>query len=257
MYDPLMKNILANFNQAAEKPKKPAGSPESTNDMLDILKRFTLAESGQHPAVETLDKNQKSVDQLSATFKPKTVKVLGSKTDPKNPMAGKLVGGCEESERNHKPVLEDEVSEDLLSDIKRSLSDYLKHIDDIEKTDADLKKKEKKDRDLKQKELRDSDLLVKRVKEDPTQENPVIQPKPAPLINNTLTDNPEPHFECLKTLECGGKVFEIFGDEQTGFGVRHQGKFSPSRFRSFMEADTALELFAHRMNTTAAYKEER
>lgn len=255
MYDPLMKNILANFDGAATKPTKPAGSPESTNEMLDILKRFTMAESA--PAHESLDKNQKSVNQLSATFKPKTVKVLGSKTDPKNPMAGKLVGGCEESEENFGTMLEDEVSEDLLSDIKRSLTDYLEQIDDMEQIDHDLKKKERCDLDLKKKDQRDRDLFAKKVKEDPTQQNPVIQPKPAPLINNTLTDNPTIMYEALKTMECNGKTFEIYGDEKSGFGVRHNGKFSPSRFKTFMEADTALELFAQRMNKGTSYKEER
>ena len=63
------------------------------NDIYSIVERLRILEEG-------LDKNQKSVNQLSATFKPKTVAVLTAKKDPKNPMAGKLVGGCEESEEN-------------------------------------------------------------------------------------------------------------------------------------------------------------
>jgi ABC-type sulfate/molybdate transport systems ATPase subunit len=62
-------------------------------DIYSIVERLRILEEG-------LNANQKSVNQLSATFKPKTVAVLTAKTDPKNPMGGKLVGGCEESEES-------------------------------------------------------------------------------------------------------------------------------------------------------------
>ena len=71
------------------------------NDINSIVERLRILEEGLTPTSvkHGLNKQQKSVDQLGATFKPKTVAVLTAKTDPKNPMSGKLVGGCEESEK--------------------------------------------------------------------------------------------------------------------------------------------------------------
>ena len=68
------------------------------NDIYSIVERLRILEEG-------LDKNQRSVNQLSATFKPKTVAVLTSPKDPKNPLAGKLVGGAEESVENDQEPL--------------------------------------------------------------------------------------------------------------------------------------------------------
>jgi hypothetical protein len=119
------------------------------NDIYSIVERLRVLEEG-------LDKNQKSVNQLGATFKPKTVAVLTAKQDPKNPMAGKLVGGCEESVAN----------EDVLDKVKKSLADYLSNVADEIKQDTDLKDKKKEDSDLKKKDSTDRDLVAKEVKED-------------------------------------------------------------------------------------------
>jgi hypothetical protein len=119
------------------------------NDIYSIVERLRVLEEG-------LDKNQKSVNQLGATFKPKTVAVLTAKQDPKNPMAGKLVGGCEESVAN----------EDVLDKVKKSLADYLSNVADEIKQDTDLKDKKKEDSDLKKKDSTDRDLVVKDLDED-------------------------------------------------------------------------------------------
>lgn len=286
MYDPLMNDILAKLNsvEKSSTPKRTNANQESGNEMLDILKRFHLAESGDGKLTPVnvkhgLNAQQKSVGQTPANFKPKTTKVLTAPTDPKNPFAGKLVGSSE-SKKNKKSMIDEaEVSEDLLSDIKKSLSDYIKQIDDIEKVDTDLKKKDKKDTDLKKKEKRDRDLVVRKVKEDPTQENPTIQPKPASLTDPTYansgaiqtptidTDSSQGiqpvsetiprSFTSVKTHECNGKVFEVVEDERGGFNIRHNNKISPSRFKTFLEADTALQLFTHRLSSTGDYREER
>lgn len=80
------------------------------NDIYSIVERLRILEEG-------LDKNQKSVNQLSATFKPKTVAVLTAKKDPKNPMAGKLVGGNESVESDEEPLDEAITSEDVLDSL--------------------------------------------------------------------------------------------------------------------------------------------
>lgn len=224
-----MLDILNRFDSVESAPKRAVGSPESANEMLDILQRFTLAESGESTS-ESLDKQQKSVNQLSATFKPKTVKVLQAKTDPKNPMAGKLVGGCEESA----------VKEDVIEKVKKSLSDYLANLENEIKKDSDLLDKKKSDTDLKKKEKKDRDL-IKKVKEDPAQENPVIQEPTPPIINPTYAECSSP----IKTITLeDGCICEIHGDESKGFEIRHKGRSLPSKFGKLDHALTALDIYA-------------
>ena len=183
---------------------------------------------------EGLDKNQKSVNQLGATFKPKTVSVLTSPKDPKNPLAGKMVGGCEESK-------ETEVAEDILDKVKSSLVDYLKSIED-KYTDSNLKDKKHDDTDIKQKDKRDHDLVAKEDSElgaAMSGEIPAEQPAGEPGVSikedgpvNTITN------------ECG--LWEMHGDEHTGFEIRRAGRCLPTRFKNLDEAEMAIEMFAQR-----------
>ena len=183
---------------------------------------------------EGLDKNQKSVNQLGATFKPKTVSVLTSPKDPKNPMAGKMVGGCEESK-------ETAVAEDILDKVKNSLVDYLKSIEDKYK-DSNLKDKKHDDTDIKKKDKRDRDLVAKEDSElgaAMSGEIPAEQPAGEPGVSikedgpvNTITN------------ECG--LWEMHGDEHTGFEIRRAGRCLPTRFKNLDEAEMAIEMFAQR-----------
>ena len=200
------------------------------NDIYSIVERLRLLEEG-------LTNNQKSVNQLGATFKPKTVSVLTSPKDPKNPMAGKLVGGCEESKE-----LGEEASVDVLEKVKQSFADYLKNVADEIKQDTDLKDKKRDDSDIKQKDKRDRDLVAK-VAEDDSElgsalsgEIPAEQPAGEPGVN---VKESAP----VKTVtnECG--LWEMHGDEQTGFEIRHGNRQLPTRFKNLEEAELALEMF--------------
>jgi hypothetical protein len=122
------------------------------NDIYSIVDRLRILEEG-------LDKNQKSVNQLGPTFKPKTVAVLTAKTDPKNPMAGKLVGG-DESAENDKAMLEADMAEDVLEKVKRSFTDFIKHVAE-ESKDTDINKKKREDTDLKSRDQKDRGLRAK------------------------------------------------------------------------------------------------
>jgi len=196
------------------------------NDIYSIVERLRVLEEG-------LNKNQKSVNQLSATFKPKTVAVLTAKTDPKNPMAGKLVGGCEESKELEEAV----ANEDVLDKVKSSFSDYLKSIEDKYK-DSHLKDKAK-DRDIGTKDKTDRDLIAKEDSELGAALSGVIpaeQPAGEPGVSikeDTL----------VKTItnECG--LWEVHGNEKSGFEIRHGNRRLPTRFKNLDEAEMALEMF--------------
>jgi hypothetical protein len=181
------------------------------NDIYSIVERLRVLEEG-------LDKNQRSVNQLSATFKPKTVAVLTAKKDPKNPMAGKLVGGCEEAEELEEAI----TSEDVLDKVKQSFADYLKNIADEIKTDSDLKDKKREDKDIQAKDKTDRDLSPKQVAEHGTN---LPECSPVKIVTN----------------ECGS--WEIYEDEKSGFEIRHGNRRLPSRFKNLEEAELALEMF--------------
>jgi hypothetical protein len=203
------------------------------NDIYTIVERLRMLEEG-------LNANQKSVNQLSATFKPKTVAVLTAKQDPKNPMADKMVGGCEESEE----LDEDAVAEDVLDRVKKSFADYLSNIADEIKTDTDLKDKKQGDTDIKAKDTKDRTLVAKQTEDSElgsalSGEIPAEQPEGEPGVS-IKESTP------IKTItnECG--LWEMHGDEHDGIEIRRAGRCLPTRFKTLGEAELAVEMFAHR-----------
>jgi hypothetical protein len=200
------------------------------NDIYSIVERLRLLEEG-------LDKNQRSVNQLSATFKPKTVAVLTAKTDPKNPMAGKLVGGCEESEE----LDETTVAEDVLDKVKKSFADYLSNIADEIKQDTDLKDKTTTDSDIKEKNKQDRDLITKQNEDTEigaalSGEIPAEQPAGEEGVSMK-------EAAAVKTVtnECG--LWEVHGNEPSGFEIRRGNRCLPTKFKTLDEAEMALEMF--------------
>ena len=219
------------------------------NDIYSIVERLRILEEG-------LDKNQKSVNQLGATFKPKTVAVLTAKTDPKNPLAGKLVGGSESVE-DDRPVLEADMAEDVLDRVKKSFTDFIKQAE--QSIDREVQEKKHEDTDLKKKDKKDRDLVAKQasVTEDPTtQEIPGPTMTSAPTINPTYGESAP-----IKTVTLtDGMICEIHGNERDGFEIRRGARALPTRFKDLTQAEMALEMYRARMrkqNESQDYMEER
>ena len=224
------------------------------NSIYTIVERLRIIEEG-------LTTNQKSVNQLGATFRPKTVAVLTAKTDPKNPMAGKLVGGNESIEDDEEPLEEAVTSEDTLSKVKASFADYLKTVTDEIRQDSDLKDKKHEDSDIKEKSTVDRAFVAKqqKIKEADSEigaafsgEIPAQQPAGEEGVSMKESS-------AVKTItnECG--MFEVHGNEKTGFEIRHGNRRLPTRFKNLDEAEMALEMFAARrrkINDSADYIDE-
>jgi len=213
------------------------------NDIYSIVERLRVLEEG-------LDKNQRSVNQLSATFKPKTVAVLTAKTDPKNPMAGKLVGGAEESAEDDREPVEEAVAteEKLLDKVKNSFKDFIKSVEE-EIKDSDIKEKKKEDTDLKSKDKKDRDLVAKEqpVAEDPTEEEPVTQINPVAAPQTPVKNPTYAESAPVKTVTMeDGNMFEIHGNERDGFEIRREGRCMRSRFENLDHAVMALEMYMAR-----------
>jgi hypothetical protein len=202
------------------------------NDIYTIVERLRILEEG-------LDKNQRSVNQLSATFKPKTVAVLTAKTDPKNPLAGKLVGGSESVEHD-----ETAVAEDVLDKVKKSFADYLSNIADEIKQDTDLKDKTTGDSDIKEKNKQDRDLVAKQNEDTEIGAAlsgviPAEQPAGEPGVSMKET-------VAVKTVANESGLWEVHGDNAKGFEIRHGNRAMKSKFKTIDEAEMALEIFNRR-----------
>ena len=224
------------------------------NDIYTIVERLRVIEEG-------LNTNQRSVNQLGPTFKPKTVAVLTAKTDPKNPLAGKLVGGNESIEDDEEPLEEAVTSEDVLDRVKSSFADYLKTVSDEIRQDSDLKDKKHEDSDIKEKSTVDRALVTKqqKIKEADSEMGAALSgiiPAQQPAGEEGVSIKESGVVKTI-TNECG--LWEVHGNETTGFEIRHGNRRLPTRFRNLDEAEMALEMFAarrRRMNDSADYIDE-
>ena len=211
-------------------------------DIRSILERMTAIEGGLTPVSvkHGLNKQQRSVPQLPALLRPGKISVLGAKTDPQHPMKKFAVGGANESEQPLRSALEEamqEVEEDMLSKVKRDLTQYLDRLERKVKTDRALIDKAK-------------DAVEKRRAEEEIEENDYELTDPSTVhdiedkVDATLGQPQQP----VKVMEISdGVVFEIHGDDANGYEIKHRGKSLPSRFRTADEAGIAIDLFrAHR-----------
>jgi hypothetical protein len=186
------------------------------------------------------------------------VAVLTAKTDPKNPMAGKLVGS-DESVEDDRAVLEADMAEDVLEKVKRSFTDFIKQAE--QSIDKEVQEKKSEDTDLKNKDAKDRGLKAKAndtpVAEDPTtQEIPGTTMTSAPVTNPTYGESAPVKSVTLKD----GMICEIHGNERDGFEIRRGTRSLPTQFKNIEQAEMALEMFRARMqrhDESQDYMEER
>ena len=205
-----------------------------SHDIRSILERLALVEGTTPVNVKHgLNSQQKSVHQLPALFKPHGIKALGAKTDPQHPMHGELVGDSVEPKKPSLGEAMQEVEEDMLSKVKKDLSQYLDQ----------LEKKVKVDRALKDKAL---DAVDRHEVEEDDYEltDPGTVHDVEAQVNTAAAQPQQP----IKVMELDdGAIFEIHGDDSVGYAIHHRGRSLPSRFRTPDEAGIAVDLFrAHR-----------
>jgi hypothetical protein len=199
-----------------------------------------------------LNKQQKSVDQLPALFKPRDISpTLTKKPYQKPPMDGKLVGDSIEPTKSPLEEAMQEVEEDMLSKVKRTFVDYLERLEDNNKIDSHLVRKAKDELDI----ANDPDPENEEIEEDPTQQDLDIVPAQAPVQEPVMAESP------VKTYPMeDGSMLECYGDEKRGFEIRHGKRRLPTRFRNVNDADMAVKIFQKRNNRPQGnqdYLEER
>ena len=207
-----------------------------SHDIRSILERLALVEGTTPVNVKHgLNSQQKSVHQLPALFKPHGIKALGAKTDPQHPMHGELVGDSVEPKKPSLGEAMQEVEEDMLSKVKKDLTQYLDQ----------LEKKVRIDRELKDKAL---DAVDRHEVEEDDYE--LTAPSTVHGIENNVDTQLGDPQQPTKVMELDdGAIFEIHGDDTVGYAIHHRGRSLPSRFRTSDEAGMAVDLFrAHRRN---------
>jgi hypothetical protein len=215
------------------------------NDIYSIMNRLRVLEEG-------LDKNQRKVNQLGATFKPKTVAVLTAKKDPKNPMAGKLVGS-DESAEPEETMLEAEMAEDILAKVEKSFKDFIKQAEEQIK-DSDIKEKNQEDTDLKSKNKNDRGLKNKTdsVSEESNELDSALSgiiPAQQPAGEPGVSIKESVPVKTVALMD--GMTCEIHGNERDGFEIYRGQKKLPSRFKDIAQAEMAVEMYMARKKKAA------
>lgn len=211
-----------------------------SSDIRSILAKLSALEEAQITPVGVkhgLNKQQKSVHQLPALFKPQGIKALGAKKDPTHPMHGELVGDSVEPKKNALDEAMQEVEEDMLSKVRRDLTHYLDKLEKKVSIDRDLADKAK-------------DAIEKRQAEEEIEENDyeITEPETDHDVEGQVDTALAQPQQPIKVMEIEkGCSFEIYecGDE---YEIRHRGRSLPSRFNSVDDAGMAIDLYKARRN---------
>ena len=224
-----------------------------------IIERLALIEGRVTPVSvrHGLNKQQRDVPQLPALFKPRSISpVLGSKTDPKNPFKGYMVGDSVRPARNPLEEAMQEVEEDMVSKVKANFADYLEKLEKDHHLDRHLVSKAK--RDL---EIGDDQEVDEQEVEEATWDADVAPP--SDLGDTEAAHSIEDHLAAdaaapaapmsavsespVKTYPMeDGSCFECYGDQESGFEIRRDGRSLPTRFPRMDHADMAMRLFQKR-----------
>jgi hypothetical protein len=239
-----------------------------TDPIYGIIERLALIEGKTTPVSvrHGLNAQQKSAGQLPALFKPHNISpTLTKKPYQKNPLAGKLVG---DSVEPRKPSLEEamqEVEEDMVSRVKGQFADYLEKLEKENHLDSHLVNKAKHDLDIGDGGEVDeatwdadvapigdpADTEVAHGVEDHIAAS--VAAPAAPMA--AVSESPVKTY----TLE-DGTCLECWGDDESGYEVRHGERSLPTRFPRIDHADMAVRLFQkrrQRQDQSQDYIEER
>jgi len=212
------------------------------HDIVKILDRLRLIESDLTPVSvkKGLNKQQKSVPQLPALFKPENISpVLGSDTQ-KKPLGKNMVGDSMTASALARHM--SEIDEDMLSRVKQDLGQYLDYLEAKKDDEIDNKKKR----------------LVRQAAQQVQDRNPAkagnqdeYSETEEPMLSGTAMMSPVSVGESndpVKIIQLDdGSCLECHGNDDRGFEIRLGGRVLPSRFRTLDEAEMAVEMFrAHR-----------
>jgi hypothetical protein len=221
-----------------------------TDPIYKIIERLALVEGKTTPVSvkHGLNKQQQGVPQLPALFKPRDISpTLTKKPYQAHPLDGYMVG------ENSLAEAMQEVEEDMISRVKGQFADYLEKLEKENHLDSRLVRKAKAELNI------DDDPQT----EDEVEENATwdqdVQPIGDPgdtevahgLENDIATAVSQPTAPLGEspartyTLE-DGTCLEAYGNDESGYEVRHGERRLPTRFPRIDHADMAVKLFQKR-----------
>ena len=239
-----------------------------SDPIYKIIERLALIE-GQTTPVNVkhgLNKQQQGVPQLPALFKPTSISpTLTKKPYQAHPMDGYMVG------ENSLAEAMQEVEEDMVSRVKGQFADYLEKLEKENKLDSHLVNKAKHDLEIGD----DQEVDEQDVEENATWDQdvqPIGDPDDTEVAHgvedhiaasvaapaapmSAVSESPARTY----TLE-DGTCLEAYGDDESGYEVRHGERRLPTRFPRIDHADMAVKLFQKRrqkQDLSQDYIEER
>jgi hypothetical protein len=237
-----------------------------TDPIYRIIERLALIEGATTSVRHGLNKQQQGVPQLPALFKPNNISTtLTKKPYQAHPMDGYMVG------ENSLAEAMQEVEEDMVSRVKGQFADYLEKLEKENKLDSHLVSKAKHDLEIGD----DQEVDEQDVEENATWDQDV-QPIGDPA-DTEVAHGVEDHIAAsvaapaapmsavsesparTYTLE-DGTYLEAYGNDESGYEVRHGERRLPTRFPRIDHADMAVKLFQKRrqkQDLSQDYIEER
>jgi len=233
-----------------------------TDPIYGIIERLALIEGKTTPVNvrHGLNKQQQGVPQLPALLKPRTISpTLTKKPYQAHPLDGYMVG------ENSLAEAMQEVEEDMVSRVKGQFRDYLEKLEKENKLDSHLVRKAK--HDLK---IGDDGEVDENATWDQDVQ-PIGDPADTEVAHGvedhiaaSVAAPAEPMSEYgaparTYTLE-DGTCLEAYGNDESGYEVRHGERKLPTRFPRIDHADMAVKLFQkrrQRQDLSQDYIEER
>jgi hypothetical protein len=223
-----------------------------TDPIYKIIERLALVEGKTTPVSvkHGLNKQQQGVPQLPALLKPRDISpTLTKKPYQAHPLDGYMVG------ENALAEAMQEVEEDMISRVKGQFADYLEKLEKENHLDSRLVRKAKAELNI------DDDPQT----EDEVEENATWDQDVQPIGDPGDTEvahGVEDHIAAAVaapaspmseygapvrtyTLE-DGTCLEAYGDDESGYEVRHGERRLPTRFPRIDHADMAVKLFQKR-----------
>lgn len=222
-----------------------------SDPIYGIIERLALVEGKTTPVnvKHGLNKQQQGVPQLPALLKPKNISpTLTKKPYQAHPLDGYMVGENSLSEAMQ------EVEEDMVNKVKQKFADYLEQLEQDNELDRRLVKKAKRDLDI----INDPAPENEEKMEEATWDADVAPPSDPGdtevahgLENDIATAVSQPTAPLGEsparkyTLE-DGTCLECWGDDESGYEVRHGERSLPTKFPNIDQADMAVKLFQKR-----------
>ena len=211
------------------------------DDIAKILDRLRMIESDLTPVSvrHGLNRQQKSVPQLPALFKPENISPVLTNQTQKKPLGKNMVGDSMKSSALARHM--SEIDEDMLSRVRQDLGQYLDYLEAKKDDELEDKKKRLERQAAKKVQDRNPAKPGDQQEYDETEE---------PMLSGTAMMSPVSVGESthLRTIALeDGTCLECWGNPDSSIEIRHGGRVLPSRFRTLDEAEMAVEMFrAHR-----------